>query len=536
MSLLNNLVKNASRWSRVKRNLKGAGKIAAGAGAAGGLVGTGIYAGDKLVDHIYDTKQKELEKNINIYKPRTNVDRDLISQMKSRVLDLDDDSSKGYATNDFDKSVKFPGRYSLPIDDFASEFRSNKKFGQNVYDLFEGRGIERTKIPGNNVINARLNQDALRAEILGGSDLAKRVVYWSGNNSLHNRYNQMRNGDKRHLVSLLKKYDVKVPHRNSIALGLTPGNNIPNSWFVAGKPDITLGRQFLQDGILDASLGIKTDESEKNNWTGLHSPQGNFKGGRHIPSVNVVGIGPDQNSIYNSIFDAFNNYTESITRPYAQKGDYYSIRGLDSKNSGTIGHMAYFKNGWNHPGAFLHEISHSETPNAGSGYDKTNETDSIGFSNPTAYAGRSVSETVRAMQSGKIPITRMLMDKVERLAPEIVPNYSKLSPKDQLDIKAQIIAQLAEDPEIALVTLKRWGAFNPDRPNREEGLEYYIPKAYLTNTTQLNDEIVNALVGLNRSFVPEQGGNPKWKQFWNLIYPQLIARNKNDKNDRNNIV
>ncbi len=347
MSLLNNLVKNASRWSRVKRNLKGAGKIAAGAGAAGGLVGTGIYAGDKLVDHIYDTKQKELEKNINIYKPRTNVDRDLISQMKSRVLDLDDDSSKGYATNDFDKSVKFPGRYSLPIDDFASEFRSNKKFGQNVYDLFEGRGIERTKIPGNNVINARLNQDALRAEILGGSDLAKRVVYWSGNNSLHNRYNQMRNGDKRHLVSLLKKYDVKVPHRNSIALGLTPGNNIPNSWFVAGKPDITLGRQFLQDGILDASLGIKTDESEKNNWTGLHSPQGNFKGGRHIPSVNVVGIGPDQNSIYNSIFDAFNNYTESITRPYAQKGDYYSIRGLDSKNSGTIGHMAYFKNGWN---------------------------------------------------------------------------------------------------------------------------------------------------------------------------------------------
>lgn len=536
MSLLNSLVKNASRWSRVRRNLKGAGKIAAGAGAAGGLVGAGVYAGDKLMDHIYDTRQKELEDNINTYKPRTNINKDLISQMKSRVLDLDDDSSKGYATNDVDKTIYSPSRYSLPIDDFASELRYDQKLGKNVYDLFEGKGIERAKIPGNNTINARLNQDAFRAEVLGGSDLAKRVVHWSGNNALHNRYNQMSDGNKRRLASLLKKYDVKAPHRNSIAFGLTPGNNMPNSWFVEGKPDITLSRQFLQDGILDTTIGTRAEEGEKNNWVGRYDPLGNYKGGRNIPSVSVVGMGPDQNSTYNGRFDAFDKYTYTARGPYANPGDYYSIKGIYDKNSGTIGHRAYFKNGWDYPGAFLHEVSHSESPINDSGYDKTDETDSIGFSNPIAYAGRSVAETVRAMQSGKIPITRMLMDKVERLAPEIVPDYNKLSPKDQLDIKAQIIAQLAEDPEIALVTLKRWGAFNPDRPNREEGLEYYIPKAYLTNTSQLNDEIVNALVGLNRSFVPEQNDNPKWKQFWNLIYPQLIARNKNDKNDRNNIV
>lgn len=483
--------------------------------------------------------RKELEKNINTNKPRTSIDKDLIGKMKSSVLDLDDDSSKGYATNDQTKA-SLGGDYKLSLNDFESEFKPDQRFGKNVYDFFEGKGLERVNIPGNDTINARLNQDAFRAEVLGGTDLAKKVVYWSGNNALHNRYAQMSDKEKTDLAYFLKKYNVTAPHRNSIAFGRTPGTNTPNSWFDEGRstsdkvqPDITLARQFLQDGTLDASIGTRAAEGNLEGWNGIYEPYGDHKGGRHIPSVNVVGAGPDQNSTYSNVLDALSNYTTLTTQPYADDGDHYSIDGASYNNSGTQTFVRHYRNGWAHPGSFLHEVNHSESPIIGGTYDDTDETNSIGFSNPTAYAGRSIAETVRAIQSGKIPVTKMLIDKVGRLAPSIVPDYDKMSPEDQLDIKAQIIAQLAEDPEIALTTLKRWGAFNPDRPNREEGLEYYIPKSYLTDTSQLNNEIVNSLIGLNRSFVPEKNANPKWKQFWNLIYPQLIARNRND---RNNIV
>lgn len=483
--------------------------------------------------------RRELERNINTYRPRTAVDKDLIGRMKSSVLDLDDDSSKGYATNDQTKA-RLDNNYNLSLNDFESEFRPDQRFGRNVYDFFEGKGLERANIPGNNTINARVNQDAFRAEVLGGTDLAKRVVHWSGNNALHNRYAQMNVREKTDLANFLKKYNVTAPHRSSIAFGITPGTNTPNNWFDEYsassdevKPDITLSRQFLQDGTLDASIGTRAAELDRKGWIGEYISSGSNKGGRHIPSVNVVGAGPDQNSTYSSVSDALTDYTYSINGPYAHKGDHYPINGLGHKNSGENYAIKSYYPIWIYPGTLLHEVNHSESPITGGLYDNTDETSATGFSNPNAYAGRSVAETVRAMQSGKIPVTKMLIDKVGRLAPSIVPDYDKMSPEEQLDIKAQIIAQLAEDPEIALTTLKRWGAFNPYRPNREEGLEYYIPKSYLTDTSQLNDEIVNSLIGLNRSFVPEKNANPKWKQFWNLIYPQLIARNRND---RNNIV
>ena len=281
---------------------------------------------------------------------------------------------------------------------------------------------------------------------------------------------------------------------------------------------------FLSNGTADVALNYPEAVGSA---LGHHSTVGKTNGGRRIPTIRLKYNAPPTQPGNGD--PALKDLVGDKGRgKYISRSDHY---GLD----GIIGKGKIFRNTAGILGTLFNEANHHEADVTDFQYGNNGDPGihNLGFKNNGSYAGSSRGELTRAMQSGKLPVTKMLMDKVERLAPELIPDYNSMTPEVQLDTKAQIVAQLAEDPDLALATLKRWGAFNPDRPNREKGLAYYIPKAYLTKDTPINDEIINSLVGLNRSVLPDKSNNPRWRQYWNLTYPQLIAKNQND---RNNIV
>lgn len=101
-----------------------------------------------------------------------------------------------------------------------------------------------------------------------------------------------------------------------------------------------------------------------------------------------------------------------------------------------------------------------------------------------------------------------------------------MNPKDQLDIRSQIVAELAEDPAMALDTYKRWNIFNPDI--KSGTLNYYVPLKYLTDDPDTNSEILDSIYGLHKARINENTYKPRWRKFYDLIYPQQIGSNQNE--------
>ena len=492
----------------------------------------------------YATGPTRVKNQMNEYRPRANVSGDLLGKFKKGVNELDDDLDGGVVTNVFDRdnSKNTTSIYKTFLDETKKPFNPENN-PRDIIQRFEGKGLERANIPGNDVINARVNLDDFRAEVLGGSDLAKRVVYWSGNNALHNRYDNLPFFEKLRLAKTMRQFGIKAPHRIAIAPNASntkKGNNttLHDNKFYSGA-DKTLLKDLLENGIIDAGIatpgvrGILAKENE--NWVGMRTA----KGSRVIPTVHTIHGGHNAGS-YSNRGDALDRYLVS-GKNFLSGGDHYPINAIAKhffdndtaeKSSLTLDRL---RSPWTGPATFLHEVDHAENINfSGSDYLEKTIPKKIGFWNPHAYAGSKPEETTRALQSGRIPVTKMLMDKVERLAPDIIPNYSKMSPKEQLDIKAQVISLLAEDNEIAQASWNRWGLFNPNRASKKpspdshhlvttNGLDYRIPRNYLTGESSMDPEIVNSIIGLDRAAMYESASNPKWKKFLKMYYPQQIA-------------
>ena len=471
------------------------------------------------------TGQAYVNKNV----PRTNIDPNLLSTFRGRILDAEDDYSKGILSN--------AGVYSLQdnkaivdkangnVHPLLQDFQSTPVTDPSQY--FKGTGIVADPSNKTNSFVGRLNPDDMRSKLLGNSDYAKRVVYWSGNNAFHNRYKNLTDQKKSEFENLRQYYNVKHPHRTSITINGTNAKGQTNAIAPSLYKNYATGKytpqtkDFFEQGLADIYYGSDPNK-DVNGVSGYYSAISAM--GRKVPSVHVLKGNTELAPLTLNTGVIDNQYLQGSYDSYSNKQDRYS--------AGQLGETTYIPNSkFLTLGTLMHEGNHHEGNVTTTKYDDPKAMQDIGFNNPNSYVGRSSAETVRAIQSGKLPVTRMLMDKVERLAPELVPNYANMDSKTQLDTKAQIVAQLAEDPDLSLATLKRWGAFNPDRPNREQGLEYFIPKAYLTDNPALNYEIVNSLIGLNRSFNPEQGPNPRWKQFYNKVYPQLIGKNKSNNHD-----
>ena len=497
---------------------------------------------------------QQVTDQINEKAPRTRVDPNIMQSVRERLKNTPDDLSGGVVTNNRGSLMSKFYKYvnGVPV---YSQFQRYTNQGRptDPIQYFKGRGVYSRNDKVEPDAEGYIYPDRYRATLLGDTDYARQVVQYSGRNAMHNRLDNLSDKQKVRLGKAMDRYGVDAPHRTAIQLNATssePGKNTllpyavnkPN--FILDNPDMR--KASLENGIFtfytpeiegDEDYAGFYDSTGSSTNNGLNNLLGTAPPGIVVPT-DKDGVGE-----YSAFWDKpdktyFDISGEPLSR--SEDGSYFRFAGdgMPIKTMRVPELPPELRIIGGHTGTWLHEPNHHESSVSDESLNTEDQTGSyygnsdisrqlIGFDNPEkSYPGAAPAETVRAIQSGKLPVTKMYMDKVERIANDVIPGYSGMSPKDQLDIRSQIVAELAEDPAMALDTYKRWNIFNP---GIESGtLNYYVPLKYLTDDPDTNSEILDSIYGLHKARINEKTDNPRWRKFYDLIYPQQIGSNQNE--------
>lgn len=497
---------------------------------------------------------QQVTSQINENAPRTRVDPSIMQSVRDKLKTTPDDISGGLVSNNTNglMSKFYKHVAGVPV---YSQFQQyiNQGTPNDPIQYFQGRGVyssnDRVK-PG---AEGFIDPDRYRATLLGDNDYAKQVVQYSGRNAMHNRLNNLSDKQKVRLGKAMDRYGVDAPHRTAIQLNSTisePGRNtlLPYATekpsFIGDNKD--LRKASLEKGIITFNTPEKTGDED---YAGFYDTTGN---GTDLGLSNILGIAPP-GIVVPTDKDGVKEYTASWVKP---NPTYFDTSGVQWEGAADGSYFKYPGHGippepvripeiprdlvvgGGQMSTWMHEPNHHEGSvsaeslesdgQSGSYYDNSDVSrQQIGFDNPEkSYPGSAPTETVRAIQTGKLPVTKMYMDKVERIANDVIPGYSDMSPKDQLDIRSKIVAELAEDPAMALDTYKRWNIFNPDVSSGT--LHYNVPLKYLTEDPDANTEILDSIYGLHKARINEKTDKPRWRKFYDLIYPQQIGSNQNE--------